>query len=148
MTEIKYFKVVAKCGHVGRNNYIPIVFAVMAKTRKEASSLVRLMPRVKHHQKDAILECSEVAYEDFIVIKDSNDKDEYLKCKNIQEQNNIVNLKNRVLNESKIIRSNNHKERCEYLQKKYKLMEMLSFESLKNYIKDFNNEVDEYEYCS
>lgn len=33
----KYFMVIAKCGHVGRKNYIPVKFAVVAESGKEAA---------------------------------------------------------------------------------------------------------------
>ena len=48
MEQIKYYNVTAKCGHVGRENYIPISFAVKAQSAKEASKRVRNFPRVKH----------------------------------------------------------------------------------------------------
>ena len=50
----KYYMVIAKCGHVGRKNYIPVKFAVVAESGKEAAKKVRQFPRVKHDHKDAI----------------------------------------------------------------------------------------------
>ncbi len=52
---MRYFIVTAKCGHVGRDNYIPIDFAVKAESASKAASYARDLPRVKHDHKDAIL---------------------------------------------------------------------------------------------
>ena len=35
MEQIKYYNVTAKCGHVGRENYIPISFPVKALNAKK-----------------------------------------------------------------------------------------------------------------
>ena len=61
-----YFEVIAKCGHVGRNKYIPIKFAVEAESGKDAAAMVRRFPRVKHNHKDAILDCKEIFYEEYL----------------------------------------------------------------------------------
>ena len=83
---MRYFTVTAKCGHVGRDCYIPITFAVKANSAKEAASVTRFLPRVKHHRKDAILSVEEVdfsAYQDRYYI---NSFDPYFQCSNRQEQ--------------------------------------------------------------
>ena len=49
------YEVCAKCGHVGRYNYVDKIFAVKASSGKEAAAKVRNFPRVKHDHKDAIL---------------------------------------------------------------------------------------------
>lgn len=49
------YKVIAKCGHVGKGKYIQIAFAVKANDGKEAAKIVRKFPRVKHDKKDAII---------------------------------------------------------------------------------------------
>ena len=83
---MKYFAVTAKCGHVGRDSYIPITFAVKANTAKEAASVTRSMPRVKHHHKDAILSVQEVDYFDYADVRCVNSFDPYLQCRSVQEQ--------------------------------------------------------------
>ena len=92
------FKVSCKCGHVGKKNYIKIDFPVVAETKKAAAEKARKFPRVKHHHKDAILDVVEIdenEYEELLII---NSMDDYLKCKNIQEQN-LINLSNRLIND-------------------------------------------------
>ena len=84
--EKKSFKAVCMCGHVGRNNYIPIAFAIKAVDGKEAAKIARGLPRVKHHKKYAVLSCEEISEEQYVELKRINDEDPYLSCKNIQEQ--------------------------------------------------------------
>lgn len=96
----RYFRVKAKCGHVGNNKYIPIDFFYYAETAKEAAVLCRAAPRVKHHQKDAIIETVEITKEEYEVGMSNNRNDPYLNSKNIQEQRkNISSIINRVQNE-------------------------------------------------
>ena len=94
----KYFKVVAKCGHVGRKKYVPITFAVKAKNGNEAAEIARWIPRVKHQHSDAILDCEKISYEEFQEINKKNNMDDYLKCKNVQQQN-LLDLSDRLVDD-------------------------------------------------
>lgn len=87
---MKAYKVIAKCGHVGQNYYIDKVFAVMAETGKEAAAIVRNMPRVKHHHKDAIRSVEEISFDVFYALKANFRNDPYFHCHNIQEQRVVV----------------------------------------------------------
>lgn len=97
MEQIKYYNVTAKCGHVGRENYIPISFAVKANSAKEASKRVRNFPRVKHDHKDAILSCKEINEEEFNNLVKINNNDSYLTCKSKREQKQTSDLINRLV---------------------------------------------------
>lgn len=84
---MNFYLVTTKCGHVGKNSYIPIIFPVKAENGREAASLARHFPRVKHNHWDAILECRKVeekVYREQIAI---NSKDPFLKVGSKQEQN-------------------------------------------------------------
>ncbi len=94
---MKYYIVKAKCGHVGRNKYIVIDFPVAAETGKEAAQKARYFPRVKHDQKDAIINVIEVSYDEYIECLENNNNDMYLKCKNKQEQNRIEDIYERII---------------------------------------------------
>lgn len=83
---MEMYEVCAKCGHVGRNYYVDKIFAVKAESRKEAASMVRDFPRVKHDHKDAIRYVVKIDESRFEEIIDTNSKDLYFQCKNIQEQ--------------------------------------------------------------
>ncbi len=83
---MEMYEVCAKCGHVGRNRYVEKTFAVKAENGKEAASIVRKFPRVKHDYKDAIKYVIKINEERFFEIKENNSLDPYFTCKNVQEQ--------------------------------------------------------------
>jgi len=90
-----YFKVEAKCGHVGgRNNYIPISFGVKANSSAEAAEKTRWFARVKHHNKKAILSVEKITFEDFCVLIEQNKSDPYLSSTNRKTQNYYSELIN------------------------------------------------------
>lgn len=103
------YKVVCKCGHVGRRNYIKVSFPVVAETRKEAAAKGRMIPRVKHHHKDAILEVVQITKEEFRKLEVKNQNDPYLKCHNIQEQN-LIDISDRLISEEKYENCEEHNE--------------------------------------
>lgn len=83
---MKYYRVKAKCGHVGRNHYILKDFYVKANNGKEAARQVRYTPRVKHHQKDAIQEVNEISLEEFVLGRKAMEEDMYFKVHNSTDQ--------------------------------------------------------------
>ncbi len=98
---MKYFRVLAKCGHVGRQYYIPVDFAIVAEDGRQAATIVRQKARVKHDEKDAILSTEEISFEEFMQLRSKNDADPYLHCKNIQQQRGIENLYERLIPEKR-----------------------------------------------
>lgn len=86
-----YYLVEAKCGHFGKNKYVLKFFPVIAENGTEAAHIVRNMPRVKHHQKDAIRLVVEITYDDYVLCKYWADVDPYFKCTCIQEQRMFCN---------------------------------------------------------
>ena len=91
---MNYYKVMAKCGHVGRNNYILKMFYVCAINKKEAASIVRNIGRVKHHHKDAIREVTEITLKDYLEGIKRNQNDPYLLVHNSTEQRLLCDLEN------------------------------------------------------
>lgn len=87
---IHFYSVYTKCGHVGRNHYMPIHFPVRAQSAKDAAMIAREMPKVKHDHKDAILKVTEIDYRDYCDLKANNSNDPYLNCHNRQEQARLV----------------------------------------------------------
>lgn len=83
---MRYFKVVAKCGHVGRYNYIPKDFYIVANDGKEAALKVRYLPRVKHDRKDAILSVEAILKEEYLVGKVLHNQDMYFRVHSSTEQ--------------------------------------------------------------
>lgn len=63
---MEYYKVLAKCGHVGRNRYILKWFYLKANSGKEAAKIIRFTPRVKHQHRDAIREVVKIDLDEYV----------------------------------------------------------------------------------
>lgn len=92
MAEDKYYIVKAKCGHVGRDRYIPIDFPIRAKSKKDAAAIVRRKARVKKNHKDAVLSVVEVDKKTFDDQQFCNEQDPYLNVRSKHDQNKIMCL--------------------------------------------------------
>lgn len=92
MMEFKYYIVMVKCGHVGRDKFMPIRFAIKARNKKEAAALAREKPRVKRGHKDAILSVEEVDKTKYLSQIFYNRCDPYLSVCSKHEQNKIMPL--------------------------------------------------------
>lgn len=116
----KYFKVTCKCGHVGINYFIRISFPIVATCGKDASSIARYIPRVKHDHKDAILDCKEISSKEYLELQIINNKDPYLKCECKQEQEMIDNFSSRLELEPRLLKKEKKtkRESVEYRLKK------------------------------
>ncbi|MCM1441653.1 MAG: hypothetical protein NC131_20960 [Roseburia sp.] len=134
-----YFAVEAKCGHVGKGKCIFIWFAIQAENGKAAATKAREYGRVKHHHKDAIRQVKEISDKEFVQLQINNNKDPYLRCKNIQQQRNINNLEDRIEIDKYILSKN----------KKSKSARDKSYLLRKNTIreKDAIRQMRESDYC-
>lgn len=83
---MRYFKVIVKCGHVGKHNYYKGTLFLKAESAKDSARIARNVPRVKHDQKDAILDVKEIDFSTFEEGRKSNHLLHYYKCENVQEQ--------------------------------------------------------------
>ena len=83
---MKYYKVVAKCGHVRKRHYIIKDFFVKAEDGKEAAHKVRFLPRVKHDWKDAIISVELITMEEFIHGIELHNQDLFFYVTNSSEQ--------------------------------------------------------------
>lgn len=81
-----FYRVKAKCGHVGKNHYIEKKFYVIASSGKEAACKVRYFPRVKHDRKDAILSVESISQDEFNMGVANNRADKYFNVTNSSEQ--------------------------------------------------------------
>lgn len=88
----QYFKVIAKCGHVGRGNYVPVAFAVKATSRSTASQKVMTYHRVKKQLNDAIISCEEIDKITYNELKLANKTNAYLHSKCKRQQNEIIDF--------------------------------------------------------
>ena len=64
--KINYYLVVAKCGHVGKGNYLDVTFPVYAKSAHAAAQMILKRPKVKKHLKNAITSVEEIDYESYL----------------------------------------------------------------------------------
>ena len=130
----KFYKVTCKCGHVGKKWFIRISFPVNAESGKEAAQIARSIPRVKHDNKDAILGCVEIDYEEYLLLQVINSNDPYLKCSNKQEQEKIAELSLRMEPEPRYmtVERKNKRQNIEFKLKKQK------------YIEDLDDDYEEY----
>ena len=136
----KYYKVIAKCGHVGKRRYVPIAFAIKANSRHEASQLVRTFPRVKKQLDDAIISCENISKRQYKDLRRTNNQNPYLRCKTHKDQLAIANLQQQIhVNE----RHYYHKKKVEpplsYKYRKFK-------EELGRMVSSNHYYGDEYEY--
>ena len=93
----KYFKVTAKCGHVGKMRYVPINFAVRAESASEAAQIAKRFPRVKKQLWDAIIGCVEITKKEYKELLRINNHDPYLNCTSSREQTLINDLEDRIV---------------------------------------------------
>lgn len=81
-----YYKVLAKCGHVGRNRYILKWFYLTANSREESARIIRFKPRVKHNHKDAIREVEKIDLDEYVTGRNKMDSDMYFNVHNSSDQ--------------------------------------------------------------
>jgi len=90
--EMKYYAVICKCGHVKHDYYIPITFAITARNGKEAAEKARVIPRVKHNHKYAIISTEKITKEEYLEIKKQNEQDPYLHAKSTYQQKEFAEI--------------------------------------------------------
>lgn len=119
---MKYFMVIAKCGHVGKNNYFKGEFFFKSENGKEAARLARECPRVKHDQKDTILAVSEIdltTYETGIKQKRFS---HYYTSENVQEQRMYYSeIKDNIFAEEKTYKESKKYAKKHSLRKVYNI---------------------------
>ncbi len=85
-----YWAATAKCGHVGNRRYVPKELAVRAQSAKEAALIARNTPRVKHHNKFAVLSVELISLEEYRALKQKNRQDPYFHCHSVQDQRELL----------------------------------------------------------
>jgi len=83
---LNFYKVVAKCGHVGRSRYCEKAFFVKAENGRIAAQAVRKMGRVKHDHKDAIRSVDKIDEAGYVAGRQANRNDPFLNSSNVQQQ--------------------------------------------------------------
>lgn len=124
-----YYFVIAKCGHVGKGKYIDVIFPIMAETKKEASQMVLLKPKVKKQLSNAISSIFEVSKEEFDEQMNINKEDIYIHSHCKQEIKEILNSdKIQILPKKKQYKNsfefNSKIDKVNYYNKKEKIKNM------------------------
>jgi len=81
-----YYAATVKMGHVGQGKCIIKTIPVKAESGKEAAYIARWTPRVKHHDKYAVIDVKEIDLEAYLMLSFETGLDPYFQCKNIQQQ--------------------------------------------------------------
>lgn len=104
---MKFYEVIAKCGHVGKGYFYKGVFFISAESGREAAGIVRSMPRVKHDKKDAILAVTEISLADYRIGKSEYHSNPFFRCSNSQEQMRITDIiESQIFEEDKKVEKN------------------------------------------
>ena len=124
-----YYFVIAKCGHVGKGKYIDVIFPIMAETKKEASQMVLLKPKVKKQLSNVISSVFEVSKEEFDKQININKEDIYIHSHCKQEIKELLNSdKIQILPKKKQYKNsfefNSKKDKVNYYNKKEKIKNM------------------------
>lgn len=127
---MNYYRVLSKCGHVGRNNYILKNLYIKANDGKEAAKKARETPRVKHNHKDAIREVEEINLKEYIKGLSIINADDYFNVHNKQEQ-----IRMKAVKLSEVFKENtskNYKKR----RTRQNILNALINKDIKNQIKE------------
>lgn len=109
-----YFKVTAKFGHCGRNNYYEGIVYIHANNAKEAANLVRWTPRIKHHHKDAILSVEQTDYVLYLQEQVLLKSNRYFSCTSVQDKKKINIEMEQFIKEEPYCFENNRVDRIKY----------------------------------
>ena len=120
-----FFEVQAKCGHVGRNNYIVKNFYIRTDSAKKAAKIIRQAPRVKHHQKDAIVKVREIEREEYVQGVIRMQEDPYFNVNNSSDQKRLLIgdiIKEEYIEEERVRQVNYRLKKWKILEKESKKM--------------------------
>lgn len=133
---MEHYAVTAQFGHVGRGKYIAKTISIYAENGREAAEMVRWMPRVKHHRKDAIIDVRKISEEEYLELKEINKNDPYFKVGSKQEQEKLCNnIEEAVVcyEETHKVRKTDRVDTIKYKMKKNKIIYSEALYSMRNY---------------
>jgi hypothetical protein len=108
---LNFYKVVAKCGHVGRSRYCEKAFFVKAEDGRIAAQVVRKKGRVKHDHKDAILSVKKIDETEYVAGRQANKNDPFFNSSNVQQQRqNFEQIAEHIFKETSNVKYKDNKE--------------------------------------
>ena len=115
--ENTYYIVTAKCGHVGRDHYIPIDFPIEANSAKEAAQKAKQKPRVKRNHPDSILKVEQTTLSKYNEQVKKNEDDPYLNVKSKYQQKAFATaLNKRKVKEPRYVQKVNKKKPAQHIR--------------------------------
>lgn len=82
---MKYYKVTAKCGHVGKGMFCLKHFYVKSKSKNEARKLVRTKPRVKKGLRNCIVDVHRISHDEYVAGRKEWHEDPYFRCRSPED---------------------------------------------------------------
>jgi len=126
---MRYYLVVAKCGHVGKGKYIEVEFPIYANDKSTASQLCLKKGKVKKHLKNAISSVCEVSYDIYLNKLNEFKSNLFVKAHTKKEIVDYIETA-QILDSSKKKHKktfDSRKERIMYVLKRNKIMEDLMY---------------------
>lgn len=121
---MKYYLVVAKCGHVGNGKYLEVEFPIYAESKSDAAQKCLRRGKVKKHLKNAISCVCEITYEQYQESRIEFKENKYLHAHTKSEISNYIEDAMQLeRNQSWKKSFKNRAERISYLLKKNKIKE-------------------------
>ena len=87
---MKYFEVIAKCGHVGRGYYYEGHFFVKCHSKRDAAAIIKRAPRVKKDHDDVILNVFEVDEPAYLEGVEEHNNNPYFNCGSKWQQKQVL----------------------------------------------------------
>ena len=102
---MNYYKVIAKCGHVGKGKYTEVAFPIYSESASEAAQYVLKLPKVKKQLKDAITSVKRISYEEYKELIEDKRNNKYYRTHTKRELMSIID---------ELLIENNNKRYKEY----------------------------------
>lgn len=121
---MKYYIVVAKCGHVGNGKYLEVEFPIYARSKSEAAQNCLKRGKVKKHLKNAITSVCEITYEYYQELKNQFSNNKFVHAHTKGEISEFIDKAVKLERHSSWKKNfANRAERIAYLLKKNKIKE-------------------------
>lgn len=131
---MNYYLVTCKCGHVGRTKYVDKTFPIKASNRKEAARIARQKGRVKHDDKYAIRDVTEISHDEFLEQLKIHRSDQFFRVHSIQEQRTMCpEVYDLVQNETQMQPSYKRKSEKRRLVENSIIKELTKHKTYRNY---------------
>ena len=122
---MKYYVVIAKCGHVGKGKYYEVKFLIKAESKSEAAQTCLKKPKVKKHLNNAITNAYEISYDEYNQCLLELKNNQYVRAHSKKEIVDYINVAERLQYSNRKNKNSfsSRSERVFYLLRKNKIQE-------------------------